>query len=162
METLGVDIGGVIIDKMNDKTDTSFFSRNYLQTTATPHSFRVLAKLSVGRFGKNIHLVSKAGEDTQARTREWLAYHKFFEKTGIPESNLHFCLERHEKRPICEQLKVTHFIDDRMKVLSHLINLVPNLYLFNASTVEITQFKSILRKVKRVDNWLECERRLQD
>jgi len=35
-EVLGVDIGGVIMDKANDSTDTSFFSENFLETTATP------------------------------------------------------------------------------------------------------------------------------
>jgi len=33
-EVLGVDIGGVIIDRINDGTDTSFFGDNYLRTTA--------------------------------------------------------------------------------------------------------------------------------
>ena len=35
-EKLGVDIGGVIIDRANDRTDTSFFGGNYLETTAVP------------------------------------------------------------------------------------------------------------------------------
>ena len=30
-EVLGVDIGGVIIDRINDWTDTSFFGENYLR-----------------------------------------------------------------------------------------------------------------------------------
>ena len=30
MERIGIDIGGVIIDRANDGTDTSFFSNNYL------------------------------------------------------------------------------------------------------------------------------------
>lgn len=47
MDTLGVDIGGVIINRVNDDTDTSFFGDNYLATTATPGVFWALAQLVV-------------------------------------------------------------------------------------------------------------------
>ncbi|HJZ19149.1 MAG TPA: hypothetical protein VJ208_03525 [Candidatus Nanoarchaeia archaeon] len=37
---LGVDIGGVIIDRVrNDGTDTAFKSKRYLETTAIPGVF---------------------------------------------------------------------------------------------------------------------------
>lgn len=56
-EVLGVDIGGVVIDRVNDNTDTSFFGNNYLKTTAVPDVFAVLQRLATGRFAGNLHLV---------------------------------------------------------------------------------------------------------
>jgi hypothetical protein len=42
VSTIGIDIGGVIIDRTNDKADTSFFGPNYLATTAVPAVFNAL------------------------------------------------------------------------------------------------------------------------
>ncbi|MBA3679436.1 hypothetical protein H0W80_04625, partial [Candidatus Saccharibacteria bacterium] len=47
---LGVDVGGVIIDRVNDNTDTSFFGDNYLSTTAVSDVFEALAELVQARF----------------------------------------------------------------------------------------------------------------
>lgn len=60
---LGVDIGGVIIDRINNGTDTSFFTENYLQTTAVPGVFDALQQLMNRKFGENIYLVSKCGKE---------------------------------------------------------------------------------------------------
>lgn len=104
------------------------------------------------------HLVSKCSEPTQARTREWLKHHRFFEQTGISTGNLHFCLERQEKAIICKDLKITHFIDDRLEVLSYLIDITPHLYLFSPNSSEMSEYKKHLRKVRQVESWLELDK----
>lgn len=141
-------------------TDTSFFGRNYLATTAVPHAFRVLAKLVEKRFGERLHLVSKCGPAVKEKTLKWLAHHKFHEQTGVPAANLHFCLERHEKADICGRLKVTHFIDDRLEVLGYLAGLVPHLYLFSPKIEETAKFSKYRSKVRVMNNWLEIEQAL--
>lgn len=118
---LGVDIGGVIIDKVNDRSDTSFFGPNFLQTTAVPEVVDCLARCR--KAGWEIHLVSKCGAKVQQKSRLWLEHHRFFEQTGIPAQNLHFCLTRPEKAPIARRLQLTHFVDDRLDVLEHLQDL---------------------------------------
>lgn len=130
---LGVDIGGVIIDRVNDGTDTSFFSDNYLRTTAVPDAFVMLRRAALCEpfGGDRIHLVSKCGLKVAERTRQWLGHHQFFQFTGIPQDNLHFCRERWEKAPICQKLGVTHFVDDRLDVLGHLRGIVPHRFLFS-------------------------------
>jgi len=127
-ETLGVDIGGVLIDRVADGTDTSFFSDRFLETPAVADGFDTLARLARERFGE-VHLVSKCGPSVQEKTRLWLAHHRLFEITGIPLERVHFCRTREEKAPICKRLNVTHFVDDRFDVLSYLTT-VPRLYLF--------------------------------
>lgn len=159
-ETLGVDIGGVIIDRINDNTDTSFFSKNYLETTAVPHAFRILSRLVKRRFGERVYLISKCGPVVQGKTLEWLAHHKFHEQTGISSTHVHFCLARHEKADVCRDLKVTHFIDDRLEVLGYLVGLVPHLYLFNPDSKEVAASKKYLSKVRMVNSWPEIERSL--
>lgn len=155
-EVLGVDVGGVIIDRVNDGTDTSFFGRNFLLTTAVADVFEVLKQLNE-RFDK-IVLVSKCGQSTQDRTRQWLAHHNFYDRTGLAEVDVHFCRERREKAPICQQLGVTHFIDDRLEVLGYL-ETVSNLYLFQPIESEVKRFSRFLPKVKRMNSWQEV---LQD
>ncbi len=128
-ETLGVDIGGVLIDRVADGTDTSFFSSRFLETPAVTDGFTTLARLARERFGPAVHLVSKCGPQVQEKTRLWLIHHRFSEITGIPLERVHFCRTREEKAPICKRLQVTHFVDDRFDVLSYLTT-VPRLYLF--------------------------------
>ncbi len=154
ISVLGIDIGGVIIDKTNDQTDTSFFSDNFLKTTASPHVFEVLATLVERRFGHNTHIVSKCGRKVQEKSLLWLAHHDFYRRTGIPEGNVHFCRERSEKAPICEKLGVTHFIDDKLEVLSYLTT-VKNKYLFQTHPKEVRRYQCFLGKVYQVNSWPE-------
>ena len=154
---LGVDVGGVIIDRVNDDTDTSFFSDNYLATTAVPGAFDALARLAAGRFAGQVFLVSKCGARVEAKTREWLAHHDFHARTGIPAGHLHFCRRRRDKAGICERLGVTHFIDDRLEVLGYLES-VPNLYLFRPEKREMKRHARHLVHVQIVDGWDAVEK----
>ncbi|MGC1184369.1 MAG: hypothetical protein WBA31_04350 [Candidatus Dormiibacterota bacterium] len=125
---LGVDVGGVIIDRASEDSDTSFFGENYLLTPPVPGAFKELGDLTL-RFGRRVHVISKCGPSVEGKTRSWLRSHDFFEITGIPTDNLHFVRTREEKAPICEALGVTHFIDDRVDVLQSMTS-VRNRVLF--------------------------------
>jgi hypothetical protein len=155
-DVLGADVGGVIIDGgKNDNTDTSFFSDRYLQTTAVPRAFEALNFLVASRFGNRVFIVSKCGERVEMKTRSWFDHHHFYEMTGIARSNLRFCRERHEKAPICKDLGITHFIDDKLEVLSYLVDLVPNLYLFRPKPREVDRFSRFLPRVTQIQSWPE-------
>lgn len=153
-DILGVDIGGVIIDRVNDGTDTSFFSDNFLQTTAVPNAFNSLRQLVSEQFRNKVFLVSKCGKRVQDKTLQWLDHHHFYDLTGIKRENVRFCRERHEKAGICEELGITHFIDDRLEVLGSLTT-VNTLYLFQPRPREVQQFAHFLSRVQRVDSWEE-------
>lgn len=156
---LGIDIGGVIIDRANDWTPTSFFEKDYLTAKASPDAFEVIAQLD-GAFYDEVHLVSKCKPHIQPRTLEWLAYHNFYFLTGMPEENLHFCLKREEKRAICQTLGITHFVDDRLEVLSYLDGVVPNLFLFSPQEKEMGPYKDFLPRVIVTHNWRDCQQKL--
>ncbi|MBI3632415.1 MAG: hypothetical protein HY225_03125 [Candidatus Vogelbacteria bacterium] len=151
---LGVDIGGVIIDRVNDGTDTSFFSDNYLKTTAVTGAFDALRQLVEKRFGSNVFLVSKCGRKVQEKTLRWLDHHRFYELTGIRRDHLYFCRERWQKAGICEKLGITNFVDDRLEVLGSLIK-VDTLYLFQPRPDEMRRFAHYFGRVKKVDSWQE-------
>jgi hypothetical protein len=120
-ELLGVDVGGVLVDRIKaDGSDTSFFSDRFLETPAVAGAFDTVARLGRERFGQRICIVSKCGPRTEERTRLWLAHHGLLDVLGLDEQALHFCRKRPDKAPICKRLGVTHFIDDRMDVLVHL------------------------------------------
>ncbi len=155
---LGVDIGGVIIDRVNDNTDTSFFGDNYLRTTPVPGVFDALRKLVDQRFGDQVYLVSKCGQKVQNKTLQWLEHHHFYDITQIKRGHVHFCRERHQKSEICQRLRITHFIDDRLEVLSYLTT-VANRYLFRPDIKEVGRFYGYLKNVNRVDSWQEILKR---
>ncbi len=154
IEKLGVDIGGVIIDRVNDKTDTSFFSDNFLQTKPVPGVFEALRALSEVKYTDQIFLVSKCGERIQKRTLAWLDHHDFYKITGIQPNQVHFCLERPEKAGICERLGITHFVDDRLEILSSMQSMKTR-YLFQSRAEEIKKYVHFLDQVKQVSTWQE-------
>jgi hypothetical protein len=155
MDVLGVDIGKVIIDgRANDRTDTSFFGPNYLQTTAVPGAFKTLSDLVCHRFGQgNVHLVSKCGKETKEKTRAWLLNQNFYAETRIREQDVHYCLIRKAKAPICRKLGITHFVDDNPEVLSYLVDFVPNLYLFNPRQRALARYPELRSKVQVFRSW---------
>ena len=154
MDTLGVDFGGVIIDRVNDKTDTSFFDDNYLASITTPDVFESLARLVEAKFGNRVFLVSKCGQRVQDRTLAWLHHRRFFERTGIPSDNVRFCRKRAEKAPIAAELGITHFVDDRLDVLGYMKS-VPNLYLFQPRESDTQQHGQDPGRVRIVQSWAE-------
>jgi hypothetical protein len=155
IEKLGVDVGKVIIDGIhNDNTDTSFFSDNYLSTTAVDGVFEALRTLVDSRFGENVFIVSRCRSKVEQKTRAWFEHHRFYERTGISEANVHFCRTRPEKAPICEGLGITHFVDDNPEVMLFLKDIVPHLYLFNSDPRAVFFAEHSLRgKVTCVGNW---------
>jgi hypothetical protein len=125
---LGVDIGGVIIERTDESDDTSFWGDNYLATPAMPGAFEALRELRERRFGAGLFVVSKSSAYTEWRAHEWLEHHAFHERTGVPRENIHFCRQRADKAGIARDLRLTHFVDDRIDVLRLLAD-VPHRYL---------------------------------
>lgn len=156
LKRLGIDVGGVIIDRVNDGTDTSFFSDNYLKTTAVPRAIETITRLSREKFGAgNVFLVSKCGEVIEVKTRKWLARRDFHRVTGIPIEQVNFCREWSDKAPICKTLGITHFVDDKLQVLGHMEGIVETRFLFNPDEHEVTRYQHHLRGVVRVKTWDE-------
>lgn len=151
-DIIGVDIGGVLIAHSDDRSDTSFFSKHYLKTPACDGAFEAIRHLVLG--GCDVHLVSKCGESVEGKSRKWLLTNGFYEITGLVPENVHFCRERADKATICTELGVSHFVDDRLEVLSYLKD-VPNKYLFNPSPKEVDKFRVALPTVQQVSTWQE-------
>jgi len=161
IERLGVDIGGVIIEGgHDDNQDTSFFSNNYLRTPAAEGAFNALRLLNTGRFKGEVYLVSKCGDKIQAKTRDWLYNRGFTKLTGIPESHFNFCVTRDGKAPICQSLGITHFVDDRLEILSYM-PFLEGRYLYRPNAKEVAKFRQHIHEVKRVDAWSELLALLQ-
>ena len=138
---LGIDIGRVLMCPTHDdgRPDTSFLSASdeaALETPAAPGMFEVVPAL-VRLFDGRTWLVSKAGARIEKLTRRWLEHHRFFERTGLDPSHVRFCRRRDEKRGHADDLRLTHFIDDRLDVLEHLRGGVPRLALFGVQTTAI-------------------------
>ncbi|MGI8335383.1 hypothetical protein ACRYCC_36005 [Actinomadura scrupuli] len=131
---LGVDFGRVIqgAPGPDGAEDTVFLSGGRdaaLRSPATEGTFDVLPRLAE-RFEGRVWIISKCGERIQGRTLEWLDFHDFYRRTGVPRGNVRFCRKRAQKAGHCAELGITHMIDDRLDVHRALRGLVPYLYLF--------------------------------
>ena len=155
-EAFGVDIGGVLIDRVNedDETQTQGPS-SYADAAQVEGAFGAVARLAQRRFRDRIWLVSRCDKPRELVLIKWLERHDFFGSTGIPSNQVLFCRERHEKAAICRKLGLTHFIDDRLEVLSHLVGMVPHLYLFQSRASDVDRFPQVLPHVRPISRWSE-------
>jgi hypothetical protein len=133
-QRLGIDIGRVIIDGSAHPGggDTAFFQGDEVTMLATPEiadAVDAIAALAA-RFAGCVWLVSKCGPRVESRTRQWLAGHDFFARTGIDPDHLRFCRARVDKRIHCLELGLTHFVDDRIEVHEAIRDVVEHRYLF--------------------------------
>jgi hypothetical protein len=151
-DVIGIDVGGVIIDRANDNTAQSFLGSNFLQAAAVPGAFDAIRRLFMERFGPHVYLVSRCGLSIQEKTSLWLQHHDFYAQTGVAPRNVMYCLERHQKAEICRRLGITYFIDDRLEVLSYL-TMVPYRFLFRPRQKEIQPYEHILDRVRVVTEW---------
>lgn len=125
---LGLDVGGVLVDRVAEGSDTSFFGGQPMDTPAVAGALEAIPAL-VELFGHRVFIVSKAGPKIASLTRQWLGERGGVGREGIDPANVHFVRKRPDKHPVCEQLAVTHFVDDRLDVLQHLAS-VDRRYLF--------------------------------
>jgi hypothetical protein len=149
---LGIDVGGVLVDRVAEGSDTSFFGANPMATPAVPGAFDAVAKLCSEDFGYRVHIVSKAGPKIAGLTREWLGRTGFFEQTGVSPSNVWFVRKRIDKAPICARLGITHFVDDRLDVLEHLTT-VEHRYLFLGGLGQHPAPKHVPPRFRTADSW---------
>ena len=149
---LGIDVGGVLVDRVAEGSDTSFFGDRPTDTPAVPGAFESVARLCRGPFQFRVHIVSKAGPKISDLTRAWLGHTGFFEQTGMSPSNVWFVRKRPEKAPICQRLGVTHFVDDRLDVLAALES-VEHRYLFLGGLGTHLPPPQIPRTVHPVATW---------
>jgi tRNA(Leu) C34 or U34 (ribose-2'-O)-methylase TrmL len=153
---LGIDIGRVIIDGPAHPGggDTAFFAGDEATMLATPEmpgAVPTIARL-VALFHGRVWLVSKCGPRVQDRTLRWLAGHDFFARTGIPADQVRFCRTRPDKRLHCEQLALTHFVDDHPEVHAAIRGTVSHQYLFGP------QHRPVPDYVLHAPTWVHVER----
>jgi hypothetical protein len=162
-ERIGIDVGGVVLDFMPYfDTDVSFNGDNYLQTPEIEGAIDSIAELNRGRFKDQVCMVTRYDKNYgPGRVIEWLESKDFFARTGIPMDRYHPCIERYDKTPICINLGITHFIDDRAEVLSHMIDQVPHLYLFKSPDADREEFASLLSRFEKADSWSELMEKLR-
>lgn len=141
---LGIDIGRVIIDGSSHPNggDTAFFNGDEATMVATPEmpgAVDAIARL-VDAFDGAAWLVSKCGPRVQARSERWLEANDFYRRTGLDPANLRFCRRRPEKRDICLDLGLTHFIDDHPEVHQAIQGAVQHQFFFGPQAAPVPRY----------------------
>lgn len=98
-----------------------------------------LEKLRNEMFGDEIYVISRVNDERGSKKAIWfLGEQKIFD-TLIKPTNVHFCLLRNQKAPIAKWLGLTHFIDDRTEVLSHMTS-VQHRFALNPTQHQLRDF----------------------
>ena len=159
-KVLGVDIGNVIINnRLNDPEVVTVDEVVYAAFPPSEGVFEALKKLTE-YFNGEVHLISKCTEWAQVQILLWLTSHDFYAQTGIKPEHVHFVRKRNEKDAACRELGITHFIDDRLEVLSYMVESTPNLILFQPDQEEMNEFKQFLPRVTIAHDWNEVVQKI--
>ncbi len=156
---LGVDIGGVLIDRAEEGGDTSFFGSRPMETPIVDGALEALARL-VEAFEGRVCIVSKAGPRIQELSRRWLV-NQGIAPALISWDKVHFVSKRADKGPVCEQLGITSFIDDNVGVLNYLTT-VRRLILFSGGTPPDRYPKQVPKSMTLARSWPEATRIILD
>lgn len=153
-DSLGVDLGNVIIDHLGFGTTTEYFAHgDYNAIPPVTGVLDALRQLNQRRFGGMIFVAYNANDVAEQKIVSWLKFHNFFNRTGISPNRINRSSQGRDKSAICKLYQATHFIDDRLEVLSHLIGKVKNLYLLRPQGDEVNRHKSYLKKVNQMESW---------
>ena len=154
---LGVDVGNVIIDHAGyGTTKETFDSLDFNLIPPVEGVIGALTRLNK-LFNGNIFSVYKATDVADEKMLKWFEHHRFSARTGIPLSRVHRTTDGRNKYPMCERYGATHFVDDRLEVLGHLVGKVNHLYLFRPQPQEITRFAKFRHRVQVVKSWNQIE-----
>ena len=134
---LGLDIGGVLVDRAFHDKEESFFGSAPLEAPPVVGALEEIVRLHETGCPYRIVLISKARPKIAQATRQWLEHLGFHERTGVARQSVHFVENRIDKAPLCERLGVTHFVDDRNVVLESLTS-VQHRFLFTGGLGSIT------------------------
>ncbi len=152
---LGIDIGRVIINgPAHTGGDTAFFhgdEATMLATPEMPDAVETIERL-VRRFAGRVWLVSKCGPLVQARTLRWLDGHDLYARTGLRRDHVRFCRRRADKRQHCEELGLTHFVDDHPEVHAAIRGAVRHQYFFGPQSHPVPEYG------QHAPTWPEAER----
>ena len=120
---------------------------------ATPEMDGSVAAIGrlMGVFDGRVWLVSKCGPVVQGKTLRWLDGHDFYRRTGMPRDHVRFCLKRPDKRGHCEELALTHFVDDHPEVHEAIRGVVDHQYFFGPQSEPVPGYGI------RAATWAEAE-----
>lgn len=150
---IGLDVGNVVVDRKNDGGLHSFFKGDHRHSPEIPGALEGIRKLREN--GDEVYLISKVGGEFEEKTNDWFAFHNFYRFTGVRQDHVIYCPERFMKATYCEELHMTHFVDDRFTVHHHLAALCMKLYLFNPTEGDARMCRKCLPRVPHVFSWTE-------
>lgn len=140
--TLGVDIGGVLVDDLL-----------YLGVDADPLPGAAEGLEELARdFDGRVHLISKAGPKVRAVVRQWLTRTGLLEEANLGLERVHFVDRDQDKAAIYRQHGVSHMVDDGLAVHRTLDD-VPFRFLLGAEPQRDAGVGDPLRGVLAVTNW---------
>lgn len=142
MKTLGLDLGGVIINTPTRITlpydEAIAFIRMTLKETPPTSPLSVIKQIA--RRFDHVWMVSACSNiEVEQLTRMWMEHVGFWKETGLHPDHLHFCgIEHDAKAGLTGTLDPlpTHFLDDRWEYLREMAGFVPHCTLYDRGEAE--------------------------
>ena len=153
---IGIDINGVIANNKRVYIKTE----QYSVFSVMEDAIDVVRKI-VNKYGaENIYIISRVKSHRLSFiTGIWMETHNFLKESGILLDNIYICNLLKDKAEIAKKLQLTHFIDDRPKVLSYFPENI-SIIIFQPNE-EINKYPSVLSRAKTANSWKEIAKLLK-
>eukprot|EP00698_Gefionella_okellyi_P006131 TRINITY_DN15578_c0_g1_i1.p1 TRINITY_DN15578_c0_g1~~TRINITY_DN15578_c0_g1_i1.p1 ORF type:complete len:311 (+),score=35.43 TRINITY_DN15578_c0_g1_i1:76-1008(+) len=129
---IGVDIGGVVIEK-NQAVSHSEKEDTVIGDTIVLVEGAIDCLRQLVDDGHMVAFVSYCGERREEQTRLAFKSTRFLQQIGLSESCLHFTRSREDKGPVCQKLALDVMVDDTFKVLTYVTPFVQHPIWFRGS-----------------------------
>ncbi len=140
-----------------DCSDVIFYT---LSGRVMPQAIESIKKIVKAKHFQEIYIISKVNPLSKRIFLFRLHRLDFWNRTGISPNQIYFCRRHEDKAAICKKLNITHFVDDRLRVL-HNLKSVRHRYALNPRRLtEQRRYPEAFRGVVVVKNWDELLARL--
>ena len=140
MHRIGIDFGRTIGEVEQEYSDKTFN----------------IIKMIVQKYkSENVFIISKAGQEMQAKIRTWLDKYDFCNICEFDENNIHFVKEYTDKRNMIIKYNIDVFIDDHYKVIQSIMDLKQVKYIiwFNSKADQNLIPKKYRSKIRITSKW---------
>ncbi len=148
---LGLDIGGVL-KPIRIREDDPGFAASLPDTPPVAGAVEGVRRLVGEIFGGRVWVVSRIREENEEPLRRWLQLNGLVGGGLLAADRVHFCRERADKAGIATRLGLTHFVDDRPEVFSHMASSMRR-FLFQPDPEELARYAAIAAGVPVFDAW---------
>jgi hypothetical protein len=154
LNRIGFDLGDTITDL--SKIDKRELLRNpkYISTIPfMPGAEEALKEIARTKGSSSIFIISKVSHRAEMLTLQWLLTKKFYGRTGILQTNVHFVRTSKEKALAAHHYELDAYFDNEPLNILIMCEYIPHTFLFKPRPDSLYLSEARVRVTEEVQSW---------